>query len=57
MTKLKTSKQVREGGKIYGQLPNRLTPSEVKTLLVVIVLIAIFAAMVMILGSVFIGGE
>lgn len=56
MTKLKTAKQVREGGKIYGQLPNRLTPSEVKTLLVVIVLIAIFAATVMILGSVFIGG-
>jgi len=56
MTKLKTSKQVREGNHIYGQLPNRLTQGEVKTLLVVIVLIAIFAATVMLLGSVFIGG-
>lgn len=49
MTKLKSSKQVREGGKIYGQLPNRLTQGEVKSLMIVLLSIAIFAAMVMIL--------
>lgn len=49
MTKLKTAKQVREGNHIYGQLPNRLTPSEVKSLMIVLLSIAIFAAMVMIL--------
>jgi hypothetical protein len=55
MTKIKSAKQVREGNHIYGQLPNRLTQGKVKTLLEVIELIAIFAAIVMLLGSVFIG--
>ncbi len=54
MTKLKTSKQVREGNHIYGQLPSRLTPSEVKSLMIVLLSIAVFAA-VMVFGSVFIG--
>ena len=56
MTKLKSAKQIREGNHIYGQLPDGLTQGEVKTLLEVIALIAIFAAMVMVFGSVFIGG-
>lgn len=55
MTKLKTAKQVRESGKIYGQLPNRLTQGEVKSLMIVLLSIAVFAA-AMIFGSVFIGG-
>ena len=32
MTKLKSAKEVRKGQHIYGQLPNRLTPSEVRSL-------------------------
>lgn len=55
MTKLKSAKEVREGGKIYGQLPNRLTPSEVRSLMIVLLSIAIFVT-AMVFGSVFIGG-
>ena len=55
MTKLKSAKQVRESGKIYGQLPNRLTRGEVKSLMIVLLSIAVFAAL-MVFGSVFIGG-
>ena len=54
MTKLKSAKQVREGNHIYGQLPDGLTPSEVKSLMIVLLSIAVFAA-VMVFGSVFIG--
>lgn len=51
---LKKSKQA-SSEHIYGQLPNRLTPSEAKTILVVLLLIAVFAA-VMVFGSIFTGG-
>jgi len=54
MTKLKTSKQVRDGEHIYGQSPSRLTPREIKNLMIVLLSIAVFAA-VMVFGSVFIG--
>jgi len=55
MTKLKSEKQVRDGNHIYGQLPDGLTPREVKSLMIVLLSIAVFAA-VMVFGSVFIGG-
>jgi len=55
MTKLKTAKQVRKSEHIYGQLPNRLTRGEVKSLMIVLLSIAVFAAL-MVFGSVFIGG-
>lgn len=51
MTKLKSAKHIREGNHIYGQLPNRLTPSEVRSLMIVLLSIAVFAAM-MVFGSV-----
>ena len=44
MTKLKSAKEVRKGQHIYGQLPNRLTPSEVRSLMIVLLSIAVFAA-------------
>lgn len=57
MTNLKTSKQVRDGEHIYGRLPRRrrLTPREVKSLMIVLLSIVVFAA-VMVFGPVFIGG-
>lgn len=52
---LKLSKSVRRDEHIYGQLPNRLTPSEVRSLMIVLLSIAVFAT-AMVFGSVFIGG-
>lgn len=49
------TEEVRKGQHIYGQLPNRLTPREVKSLMIVLLSIAVFAA-AMVFGSVFIGG-
>ena len=43
MTKLKTSKQVREGNHIYGQLPDGLSLRQKVTVGIVVALIAIFA--------------
>lgn len=54
MTKLKSAKEVRKGQHIYGQLPNRLTPSEVRSLMIVLLSIAVFAT-AMVFGSVFTG--
>jgi hypothetical protein len=42
MTKLKTSKQVRDGEHIYGQLPDGLTLRQKVSVGVVVALIAIF---------------
>ncbi len=42
MTKLKTSKQVREGNHIYGQLPDGLSLRQKVTVGIVVALIAIF---------------
>ena len=42
MTKLKTSKQVREGNHIYGQLPDGLSLRQKVTVGIVVSLIAIF---------------
>ena len=50
MIKLKSAKEVRKGQHIYGQLPNRLTPSEVKALMIVLLSIAVFAT-AMVFGS------
>ena len=54
MTKLKTAKQFRKSEHIYGQLPNRLTQGEVKSLMIVLLSIAVFAT-AMVFGSVFTG--
>jgi len=43
MTNLKTSKQVREGNHIYGQLPDRLTLEQKAAMGIIGALIAIFA--------------
>ena len=43
MTKLKTSKQVRDGEHIYGQFPDGLTLEQKITVGIVVALIAIFA--------------
>lgn len=43
MTNLKTSKQVRDGNHIYGQLPDGLTIEQKVAVGIVVALIAIFA--------------
>jgi len=43
MTNLKTSKQVRDGNHIYGQLPDGLSLRQKATVGIVVALIAIFA--------------
>jgi hypothetical protein len=45
---------VKKEKNIYGQLPNRLTPKEVRSLMIVLLSIAVFAA-AMVFGSVFTG--